>query len=366
MVEAADAAVHDAGVRATDLRAIGITNQRETTLLWERATGRPVNRAIVWQDRRTAARCRELPAELIRARTGLVPDPYFSATKLEWLLARTDARPGELAFGTVDSWLVWKLTDGGVHATDLTNASRTMLLDLESLAWDDELLELFGVDRALLPRLVRSSEVVGEAKLLGATLPIAGIAGDQQAALFGHGCHERGEAKATYGTGSFVLVNAGAAREPPAPGLLETAEASGGYALEGAILSSGAASAIEMTNRHSTQLGPPNAAPNGRPPFAARSSTEPEPSRPGSQAEQSPGARASRAARRGSRRCTWSRLVEPRRGLTPYLSLFIGVSCHAALAPSGGRMTNVTDDFEGLPIRGADIPNAGPHAGTCD
>ena len=149
VVEATDAAVHDAGVRASDLRAIGITNQRETTLLWERATGRAVNRAIVWQDRRTAARCRELPADLIRARTGLVPDPYFSATKLEWLLARSEARPGELAFGTVDSWLVWKLTDGRVHATDLTNASRTMLLDLESLAWDDELLELFDVDRAL-------------------------------------------------------------------------------------------------------------------------------------------------------------------------------------------------------------------------
>jgi glycerol kinase len=241
VVEAADAAVHDAGVRAADLRAIGITNQRETTLLWERATGRPVNRAIVWQDRRTAARCRELPADLIRARTGLVPDPYFSATKLEWLLARADARSGELAFGTVDSWLVWKLTDGRVHATDLTNASRTMLLDLKSLTWDDELLELFDVDHSLLPRLVHSSAVVGEATLLGATLPIAGIAGDQQAALFGHGCHERGEAKATYGTGSFVLVNAGASRERPSPGLLETAEASGGYALEGAILSSGAA-----------------------------------------------------------------------------------------------------------------------------
>ena len=210
VVEAADAALRDAGVRPADLSAVGITNQRETTLLWERATGKPVHRAIVWQDRRTAARCRQLPADLIRARTGLVPDPYFSATKLEWLLARTQARSSELAFGTVDSWLVWKLTDGGVHATDLTNASRTMLLDLDSLDWDDELLRLFGVDRELLPRLVRSSEVVGQGKLLGATLPIAGIAGDQQAALFGHGCHGRGEAKATYGTGSFVLVNAGA------------------------------------------------------------------------------------------------------------------------------------------------------------
>jgi glycerol kinase len=241
VVGAAEAAVHAAGVLPTDLRAIGITNQRETTLLWERTTGRPVDRAIVWQDRRTASRCRELPAELIRAHTGLLPDPYFSATKLEWLLARTDARPSELAFGTVDAWLIWQLTDGRAHATDLTNASRTMLLDLASLDWDDELLDLFDIDHALLPRLVRSSEVVGEAKLLGATMPIAGIAGDQQAALFGHGCHERGEAKATYGTGSFVLVNTGAAREPAPSGLLETATATGGYALEGAILSSGAA-----------------------------------------------------------------------------------------------------------------------------
>jgi glycerol kinase len=241
VVGAADDAVRAAGIRAADLQAIGITNQRETTLVWERATGRPVDRAIVWQDRRTAQRCRELPTELIRARTGLVPDPYFSATKLEWLLARSDARSSELAFGTVDAWLTWKLTGGRVHATDLTNASRTMLLDLNSLAWDDELLELFGIDCALLPRLVRSSEVVGEAELLGVTLPIAGIAGDQQAALFGHGCHQRGEAKATYGTGSFVLTNAGSAREPAPAGLLETVEASGGYAHEGAILASGAA-----------------------------------------------------------------------------------------------------------------------------
>ena len=209
MLGAAEDAVGSAGVRPSELKAIGIANQRETTVLWERATGTPVAPAIVWQDRRTAERCRELPAELVRARTGLVPDPYFSATKLEWLLARTDVPRSELAFGTVDSWLVWKLTGGRVHATDLTNASRTMLLDLDSLDWNDELLELFGVDRALLPRLVRSSEVVGEAELLGVTLPIAGIAGDQQAALFGHGCFDRGEAKATYGTGSFVLAQRG-------------------------------------------------------------------------------------------------------------------------------------------------------------
>ena len=238
---AAEDAVRSAGVRPADLGAIGIANQRETTVLWHRATGGPVAPAIVWQDRRTAERCRELPADLLRARTGLVPDPYFSATKLEWLLARADESSAELAFGTVDSWLVWKLTGGRVHATDLTNASRTMLLDLDSLDWAGELLDLFGVDRALLPRLVSSSEVVGEAELLGVTLPIAGIAGDQQAALFGHGCFDRGEAKATYGTGSFVLVHAGPERAPAPAGLLETVAASGGYALEGAILASGAA-----------------------------------------------------------------------------------------------------------------------------
>ena len=241
VVAAAEAAVRSAGVSPTELGAIGIANQRETTLLWQRASGRPLAPAIVWQDRRTAARCRELPAELVRARTGLVPDPYFSATKLEWLLARTDAARAELACGTVDSWLVWKLTGGRVHVTDVTNASRTMLLDLDSLEWDDELLDLFGVDRSLLPQLVRSSEIVGEAQLLGATLPIAGIAGDQQAALVGHGCFDRGEAKATYGTGSFVLAHAGARRGPAPTGLLQTVAASGGYALEGAILASGAA-----------------------------------------------------------------------------------------------------------------------------
>ncbi|HSL65839.1 MAG TPA: glycerol kinase GlpK [Gaiellaceae bacterium] len=238
---AAEAAVRDAGVRAADLRGIAITNQRETTVLWERATGRPVAPAIVWQDRRTADRCRALPAELVRSRTGLVPDPYFSATKLEWLLARTDAQPSELAFGTVDAWLMWKLTAGRVHATDVTNASRTMLLDLDTLDWNEELLALFGVEPVLLPRLVASSEVVGEGELLGVTLPIAGIAGDQQASLAGHGCFERGEAKTTYGTGSFVLVHAGETRGGAPEGLLETAAAPHGYALEGAILVSGAA-----------------------------------------------------------------------------------------------------------------------------
>ena len=191
---------------------------------------------------RTGARPRaaaELPGELLRERTGLVPDPYFSATKLEWLLAHTDLPPEELAFGTVDAWLAWRLA--GEHATDRTNASRTLLYGLAADAWDDELLALFGVPRAVLPRVVGSAEVVGEAALLGATVPLAALAGDQQAALAGHGCFTAGEAKATYGTGSFVLAHAGA--EPPAPpsGLLATAAAPTGYALEGAVLTSGAA-----------------------------------------------------------------------------------------------------------------------------
>jgi glycerol kinase len=235
---AAEAALAEAGVRASDLEAIGITNQRETTVLWDRASGRPVAPAIVWQDRRTAGRCRELDAHLIRERTGLVPDPYFSATKLEWLL-RDRAHDG-LAFGTVDSWLVWQLTRGAVHATDATNASRTLLCSLATLDWDDELLGLFGVDRELLPRIVRSDEEVGEAELFGARLPIRGIAGDQQAALFGQGCHAAGEGKVTYGTGSFVLVHTGPEAPQPPHGLLATAAADG-YALEGAVLVSGAA-----------------------------------------------------------------------------------------------------------------------------
>jgi len=166
---------------------VAITNQRETTVVWERATGRPVANAIVWQDRRTADRCRQLDAALIRERTGLVPDPYFSATKLEWLLR--DRSPDGLAFGTVDSWLVWKLTGGEQHVIDVTNASRTLLVSLETLEWDDDLLELFGVDRSLLPRIVSSSHEVGEGELNGHVVRIKGIAGDQQAALYGQGCH---------------------------------------------------------------------------------------------------------------------------------------------------------------------------------
>jgi glycerol kinase len=230
------AAAGEAGLDGVD--TIAITNQRETTLLWDRVSGRPVAPAIVWQDRRTAERCRELDADLIRERTGLVPDPYFSATKLEWLL-REHGRAG-LAFGTVDTWLVWKLTSGQMHVTDATNASRTMLASLRTLDWDHELLELFGVDPELLPRIIRSDVVVGDGELLGTHAEIRGIAGDQQAALFGQGCHSAGQGKATYGTGSFVLVHTGDDASPPPPGLLKTAAADG-YAHEGAVLVGGAA-----------------------------------------------------------------------------------------------------------------------------
>ncbi len=241
---AAADALADAGVGAGDLAAIGIANQRETTVVWERATGRPVHRAIVWQDRRTAERCRELPAELLRDRTGLVPDPYFSATKLEWLLSGRDA--AGLAFGTVDSWLLWKLTGGHVHATDVSNASRTLLFDLRRLAWDPELLDLFGVPESVLPQVRPSSGVLGEGELLGARVPVAGVAGDQQAALFGQACFRPGQAKVTYGTGSFVLANTGDDPGEQRDGLVQTVawrlgDAPAAYALEGSIFVTGAA-----------------------------------------------------------------------------------------------------------------------------
>ena len=202
-----------------------------------------MHNAIVWQDRRTAERCRELPGERLRELTGLVADPYFSATKLEWLLAQHPNADG-LAFGTVDTWLVWKLTDGRVHATDPTNASRTLLVSLETLDWEDELLELFGVPRDVLPEIRASTGVVGEGELLGVTLPIAGIAGDQQAALFGQACFEPGQAKATYGTGSFLLAHTGGEFGAPPHGLVRTAAARVGppaYALEGSVFVAGAA-----------------------------------------------------------------------------------------------------------------------------
>jgi len=241
---AARQALGDAGIAATELRAIGIANQRETTVVWNRRTGRPVGRAIVWQDRRTAARCLQLPAELIRERTGLVPDPYFSATKLEWLLGAAGSA-GDLAFGTVDSWLVWKLT-GGAHLTDVTNASRTMLFDIGALEWDDELLALFDVPRSVLPEVVSSSGELAEGELLGARLTITGIAGDQQAALFGQACFEPGQAKATYGTGSFVLVNAGSGLGVAPEGILRTIawrlrDGAPVYAFEGSVFVAGAA-----------------------------------------------------------------------------------------------------------------------------
>jgi glycerol kinase len=239
-------ALADAGISAAELSTVGITNQRETTIVWDRHTGRPVHPAIVWQDRRTAERCAGLNVDLVRERTGLVPDPYFSATKLEWILERTDLPQGRLAFGTVDAWLIWKLTKGAVHATDVTNASRTMLFDLIGGRWDEELLELFSIDPSVLPSVVASSGVLAEASLFGEDIAIAGVAGDQQAALFGHACFEAGEAKVTYGTGTFVLVNLGAGVAPVSEGVLKTAVAvpSGApaqFAAEGAVLVGGAA-----------------------------------------------------------------------------------------------------------------------------
>jgi len=236
-----------AGVEGSDLDAIGITNQRETVVAWDPASGEPVHRALVWQDRRTAPRCEELRAagheDLVRERTGLVVDPYFSATKIEWLI-REAGVPAAAVFGTVDSWLVFKLT--GRHATDYTNASRTMLFDIARLRWDAELCEPLGVDPARLPEPLPSASVFGTTGEFGGEVPVAGIAGDQQAALFGQAPGgEPGSAKNTYGTGSFVLLNTGA--EPPAPveGLLGTVACGPGgraaYALEASIFVTGAA-----------------------------------------------------------------------------------------------------------------------------
>ena len=235
--------------------AIGITNQRETIILWDRETGRPLDRAIVWQDRRTTARCQALraagQAEAIYAATGLVPDPYFSATKLEWLLehkARASGVPVDrLAAGTVDTWLIWKLTNGAVHATDPTNASRTMLFDINTLAWSAQLRALFGVPDGILPEVRPSSGDFGvsAAEHLGSAIPIRGVAGDQQAALFGQGCWNAGQSKNTYGTGAFLLLHTGAARPVGGQGILTTiaCDARGGpaYALEAGIFVAGAA-----------------------------------------------------------------------------------------------------------------------------
>ncbi|HZP29336.1 MAG TPA: glycerol kinase GlpK [Acidimicrobiia bacterium] len=236
--------------------AIGITNQRETVVVWDRATGRPRHRAIVWQDRRTAARCDELRAAghepLIRRVTGLVLDPYFSATKLEWLLHGGGVESDRgLAFGTVDSWILWQLTggpQGGVHATDPSNASRTMLFDIDALQWSSELLDVFGVPASCLPAVMPTSGVFGftdPARAAGLRVPVAGIAGDQQAALFGQACFEPGMTKNTYGTGSFVLVNLGPTHPAPAEGLLTsvgwTLGAETTYVMEGSVFVTGAA-----------------------------------------------------------------------------------------------------------------------------
>ncbi len=254
-LESARALVRSAGVPLDQIAAIGITNQRETTVVWERASGKPIANAIVWQCRRTAAMCDELRRQglepLVRERTGLVIDAYFSATKIRWLLdnvpgAQRRAEAGELAFGTVDSWLIYRLTGGRVHATDATNASRTMLFNLHDGRWDGDLLRRFDIPASLLPNVVDSSGVIAEcdASLLGSALPIAGVAGDQQAALFGQACFRPGEAKNTYGTGSFLLMHTGDA--PPASEKLLATVASriGGklqYALEGSIFVTGAA-----------------------------------------------------------------------------------------------------------------------------
>jgi glycerol kinase len=230
-----------------DLAAVGLTNQRETTLLWDRRSGAALHRAIVWQDRRTADRCRKLDGAMIREKTGLVADPYFSATKVEWLLKQVRPRPGQSAFGTVDSWLVHRLTKGRSHVTDPTNASRTMLYDIGSGRWDQELLELFGVPAEILPEVRPSSGLFGvaDAEWFGAEVPIAGIAGDQQAALFGQGCFTPGTAKNTYGTGAFLLLNTGRKRIRSTRGLLTTIACDGvgqaAYALEGSVFVAGAA-----------------------------------------------------------------------------------------------------------------------------
>lgn len=237
--------------------AIGITNQRETTVVWERATGQPIHPAVVWQSRASASICERLKADglepLIRERTGLVVDAYFSGTKVRWLLdrvagAQQRAEAGELLFGTIDSWLVWKLTGGRVHCTDVSNASRTLLFDIERLAWDDELLAILGIPRAMLPQVRTNSEVYAETdpEHFGAAIPIAGMAGDQQAALFGQACFSIGQAKNTYGTGCFLLVNSGAALQRSREGLLTTVawqfpNKPPTYALEGSAFVTGAA-----------------------------------------------------------------------------------------------------------------------------
>ncbi|GAB4518057.1 MAG: glycerol kinase GlpK [Anaerolineae bacterium] len=255
-IQVAQEALARAELQASDLAAIGITNQRETTIVWDRKTGRPIHNAIVWQCRRTAPLCDALKArgleQTIRAKTGLVVDAYFSGTKIAWLLdnvpgARERAERGELAFGTVDTYLIWKLTGGKVHATDYSNASRTMIFNIHTLDWDDELLEALRIPRAILPEVRPSSGIYGmcDPDLLGAPVPIAGVAGDQQAATFGQACFKPGMAKNTYGTGCFLLLNTGDKAVPSQQGLLTTIawgiDGRITYALEGSIFIAGAA-----------------------------------------------------------------------------------------------------------------------------
>ena len=255
-LDTAREAIASAGLKARDIAAIGITNQRETTLVWDRRTGQPVYRAIVWQDRRTEPFCATLReragfAEAVQATTGLVIDPYFSGTKIRWILdnvpgARAAAARGELAFGTVDSWLLWQLTGGSVHATDASNASRTLLFDVGRDAWSETLLQALDVPASVLPQVFPSSHVFGETapSLFGAAIPIAGIAGDQQAALFGQACFQAGLAKNTYGTGCFLLMHTGSRFEQSRHGLVTTAAARSGndpqFALEGSVFIGGA------------------------------------------------------------------------------------------------------------------------------
>ena len=244
-------AMSKAGLSPKDIAAIGITNQRETAVVWNRETSEPVGHAIVWQDRRTAGFCDQMKRDglegTIQKKTGLVVDAYFSGTKVRWILdnvpgARADAEKGKLAFGTVDSWLIWKMTGGKVHVTDPSNASRTMFYNIYKGDWDDELLEILNVPRSMLPRLVKSSEVYGKSDLFD--IPIAGIGGDQQAALFGQACHKPGMVKNTYGTGCFMLMNTGSEAMPSKNSLLTTVAWKVGdkleYALEGSIFIAGA------------------------------------------------------------------------------------------------------------------------------
>jgi glycerol kinase len=253
-VSVAAEAILKAKLKPADMAAIGITNQRETTVVWDKETGEPIFNAIVWQDRRTAAYCdnlKEAHSKNIQQKTGLILDAYFSATKINWILnnvpgARAKSEAGQLAFGTIDSWLVWKLTGGKVHVTDVTNASRTMLFNIHTLSWDDELLALFDIPKSMLPQVKSSSEVYGETagEIFAAKIPIAGIAGDQQAALFGQMCTEPGMAKNTYGTGCFLLMNIGDKPILSKNNLVTTVacNVNGGvtYALEGSIFIGGA------------------------------------------------------------------------------------------------------------------------------